>query len=66
MTNGQVEHANGMILQGLKQGYKLATPEGFSPETSRWVTWCFGYDKTPEGATSSLLPGKGHSSSPRF
>jgi hypothetical protein len=29
-------------------------------------TWCFGYDKTPEGATSSHLPGKGRSSSPRF
>jgi hypothetical protein len=37
------------------------TPEGFGPETSRWATWCFGYDKTPEGATSSHLPGKGHS-----
>jgi hypothetical protein len=36
------------------------------PETSRWATWCFGYDKTPEGVTSSRLPGKGHSSSPRF
>jgi hypothetical protein len=28
--------------------------------------WCFGYGKTPEGATSSRLPGKGRSSSPRF
>jgi transposase InsO family protein len=37
------------------------TPEGFGPETSRWATWCFGYDKTPEGATSSHLPGKGRS-----
>jgi hypothetical protein len=34
------------------------TPEGFGPETSK----C----KTPEGATSLLLPGRGHSSSPRF
>jgi hypothetical protein len=34
-------------------------PEGFSPEISRWGTWYFGCDKTPEGATSSLLPGKG-------
>jgi hypothetical protein len=41
-------------------------PEGFGPETSRWVTWYFGYDKTPEGATSSHLPRKGRSSSPRF
>jgi hypothetical protein len=28
------------------------TPEGFGPETSRWATWCFGYDKTPEGFES--------------
>jgi hypothetical protein len=42
------------------------TPEGFGPETSRWATWCFGCDKMPEGGTSSRLPGKGRSSSPRF
>jgi transposase InsO family protein len=42
------------------------TPEGFGPETSKWETWCFGCGKTPEGATSLLLPGRGHSSSPRF
>jgi hypothetical protein len=42
------------------------TPEGFGPEASKWEIWCFGYDKTPEGATSLLLPGKGHSSSPKF
>jgi hypothetical protein len=29
------------------------------------LTWCFACDRTPEGATSSLLPGKGPSSSPR-
>jgi len=29
------------------------TPEGSGPETSRWATWCFGCDKTPEGGTSS-------------
>jgi hypothetical protein len=39
--------------------------EGFGPETSKWETWCFDCGKTPEGATSLLLPGKGHSSSPR-
>jgi hypothetical protein len=50
----------------LDQLEEATTPEGFGPETSRWATWCFGYDRTPEGATSSLLPGKGHSSSPRF
>jgi hypothetical protein len=42
------------------------TPEGFSPKTSKWETWCFGCGKTPEGATSLLLPERGHSSSPRF
>jgi hypothetical protein len=36
------------------------------PEASKWEIWCFGYDKTPEGATSLLLPGKGRSSSPKF
>jgi hypothetical protein len=39
---------------------------GVRPETSRWATWCFGYGKTPEGATNSRLLGKGRSSSPRF
>jgi hypothetical protein len=43
-----------------------ATPEGFGPEASKWETWYFGCDKTPEGATSLLLPRKGPSSSPRF
>ena len=28
-------------------------PEGSGPETSRWATWSFGCDKTPEGGTSS-------------
>jgi hypothetical protein len=42
------------------------TPEGFGPETSKWETWYFGCDKTLEGATSLLLPGKGRSSSLRF
>jgi hypothetical protein len=28
------------------------TPEGFGPEASKWETWYFGCDKTPEGATS--------------
>jgi hypothetical protein len=36
------------------------------PEASKWETWYFGCDKTPEGTTSLLLPGKGPSSSPRF
>jgi transposase InsO family protein len=42
------------------------TPEGFGPEASKWETWYFGCDKTPEGTTSLLLPGRGPSSSPRF
>jgi hypothetical protein len=36
------------------------------PEASKWEIWYFGCDKTPEGTTSLLLPGKGPSSSPRF
>jgi hypothetical protein len=46
--------------------YDATTPEGFGPETSKWETWCFGCGKMPEAATSLLLPGRGHSSSPRF
>jgi hypothetical protein len=42
------------------------TPEGFGPEASKWETWYFGCEKTLEGATNLLLPGKGRSSSPRF
>jgi hypothetical protein len=34
-------------------------PEGSGPETSRWATWCFGCDKTPEGGTSSRPPWEG-------
>jgi hypothetical protein len=49
-----------------QQSLRCYHTEGFGPETSRWGTWCFGYDKTPEGATSSHLPRKGRSSSPRF
>jgi hypothetical protein len=57
-----------LVGNAFRQGFycDATTPEGFGPETSRWGTWCFGYNKTPEGATSSHLPGKGHSSSPRF
>src|SRR5688572_26595821 len=51
---------------GISSSCDTTMPEGFGPETSRWATWCFGYDKTSEGATSSHLPGKGRSSSPRF
>jgi hypothetical protein len=43
----------------------LPRPRGSVLRPPRWATWCFSYDKTPEGATSSRLPGKGHSSSPR-
>jgi hypothetical protein len=51
---------------GISSLYDATMPEGFSPEISRWGTWCFGYDKMPKGATSSHLPGKGRSSLPRF
>jgi hypothetical protein len=45
----------------------LETPtDKVSTGRPRWATWCFGCDKTPEGGTSSRLPGKGHSSSPSF
>jgi hypothetical protein len=49
-----------------QQSLDATMPEGFGPETSRWATWCFSCDKTPEGGTSSRLLGKGRSSSPRF
>jgi transposase InsO family protein len=52
--------------RGISSPCDATTPEWFSPETSRWATWYFDYNKTPEGGTSSRLPGKGHSSSPRF
>jgi hypothetical protein len=42
--------------QGISSPCDATMPEGFGPETSRWGTWCFGYNKTPEGATSSRLP----------
>jgi hypothetical protein len=34
--------------RGISSPCDATTPEGFGPETSRWATWCFGYDKTPE------------------
>jgi hypothetical protein len=52
--------------RGTSSPCDATTPEGFGSETSKWATWCFGCDKTPEGGTSSRLPGKGRSSSPRF
>jgi transposase InsO family protein len=51
--------------RGTSSPCDATTPEGLGPETSRWATWCFGCDKTPEGGTNSRLPGKGRSSSPR-
>jgi hypothetical protein len=65
----QLQEARDMALlhsARYQQSLRRYHARGFGPETSRWGTWCFGYDKTPEGATSSLLPGKGRSSSPRF
>jgi hypothetical protein len=51
---------------GTSSPFDATTPEGSGPETSRWATWCFDCDRTPEGGTSSRLPRKGHSSSPKF
>jgi hypothetical protein len=51
---------------GISSLCDATTPEGFGPETSKWGTWYFGYDKKPEDATSLLLPGRGRSSSPKF
>jgi hypothetical protein len=65
----QLEEARDVALlhsRGISSLYDATMPEGFGPEASRWETGYFGYDKTPEDATSSLLLGKGHSSSPRF
>jgi hypothetical protein len=65
----QLEEARDMALlhsARYQQSLRRITPEGFGPETSRWETWYFGCGRTPEGATSLLLPGKGRSSSTRF
>jgi hypothetical protein len=65
----QLEEARDMALlhsARYQQSLRRYHARGFGPETSRWATWCFGCDKTPKGGTSSRLPGKGHSSSPRF
>jgi hypothetical protein len=52
--------------RGISSLCDTTTPEGFGPKTYRWETWYFGCGRTPEGATSLLPPGRGHSSSPRF
>jgi hypothetical protein len=52
--------------RGISSLCDATTPEGFSPEASKWETWYFGCDMTLDGSTSLLLPGKGRSSSPRF
>jgi hypothetical protein len=67
----QLEEARDMALnyytrRGSSSPSDATAPEGFGPETSSWATWCFGCDTTPEGGTSSRLPGKGRSSSPKF
>jgi hypothetical protein len=49
-----------------QQSLRRYHTRGFGPETSRWATWCFDYDKMPKGGTSSCLPRKGHLSSLRF
>jgi hypothetical protein len=54
------------IRHGTSSRCDATTPEAFGPKASKWETWCFVCDRMPEGATSSLLPGKGPSSSLRF
>jgi transposase InsO family protein len=61
----QLEEARDVALlhsARYQQSLRRYHAEGFGPETSRWETWYFGCAKTPEGATSLLLPGKGRSS----
>jgi hypothetical protein len=43
---------------GISSPCDATMPEGFGPEASKWETWYFGCDKTPEGAISLLLLGK--------
>jgi hypothetical protein len=38
---------------GISSPCDATTPEVSDLETSRWATWCFDCDKTPEGGTSS-------------
>jgi hypothetical protein len=44
--------------RGISSPCDATTPEGFGPETSRWATWCFGCDKTPEGGTAHASLGR--------
>jgi hypothetical protein len=65
----QLEEARDVALlhsARYQQSLRRYHAQGFGPEASKWETWYFGCDKTPEGATSLLLPRKGPSSSPRF
>jgi hypothetical protein len=48
--------------RGINSLCDATTPKRFGPETSKWETWYFGCDKTPKGATSLILSGKGPSS----
>jgi hypothetical protein len=49
-----------------QQSLRRYHARGVRPRGFQLETWYFGCGKTPEGATSLLLPGKGRSSSPRF
>jgi hypothetical protein len=65
----QLEEARDMALlhsARYQQSLRRYHVRGVRSRDLQVGTWCFGYDKTPEGATSSHLPGKGRSSSPRF
>jgi hypothetical protein len=64
----QLEEARDIALShsGSTSCHCGATMHDNSDVEASWLaTWYFGYDKTTDGATSSPLPRKGHSSSPR-
>jgi hypothetical protein len=65
----QLEEARDMALlhsARYQQSLRRYHARGVRSRDLQVGTWCFGYDKTPEAATSSRLPRKGRSSSPRF
>jgi hypothetical protein len=49
-----------------QQSLRRYHARGVRPRGFQLETWYFGCGKTPEDATSLLLPRKGHSSSLRF
>jgi transposase InsO family protein len=65
----QLEEARDMALlhsAWYQQSLRRYHSRGVRSRDLQGATWCFGCGKTPEGGTSSHLPGKGRLSSPRF